>query len=100
MLRTISDYIVDLTQNSVDAGSSVIIVDLLERDGRVKVYIADNGAGMDAQTLARIREYLPESKKNAPVCTCAPISAGDAPARSGGRGIPYLAVFIANCGGD
>ncbi|MDR2578098.1 MAG: ATP-binding protein [Chitinispirillales bacterium] len=112
MHKTLSDYIVDLTQNSVKADSNVIIVSLMEReDGYIKVYIADDGAGMDAETLARIRELLPEDRRNAPVCKCSqplesspgspvpPVSGEKRLQRTGGQGIPYLAELVDKCGG-
>ncbi|MDR0330430.1 MAG: sensor histidine kinase [Chitinispirillales bacterium] len=90
MHLTLSDYIVDLTQNSIEAGSSVVIVDLIERaddgDGTVKVYISDNGAGMDEVALARVRD---------PFFT----GGGKHEKRKVGLGVAFLAQFIAQCGG-
>jgi hypothetical protein len=105
MHDTLSDYIVDLTQNSVKAGSRVVIVDWLESEsGHIKVYIADDGAGMDAETLARIRALLPEGRRNVPVCKCSPPAetsreGKDVARRTGGQGIPYLAELVDRCGG-
>jgi len=88
MHRTLSDYIVDLTQNSVEAGSGAVIVDLIEGGGRhIKVYIADNGPGMDAETLKRVRD---------PFFT----GGGKHEKRKVGLGISFLAQFIAQCGGN
>jgi len=85
--RTLSDYITDLVQNSVEAGGSVIVVDLIERaDGTIKVYIADDGSGMDADTLARVRD---------PFFT----AGGKHEKRKVGLGISFLAQFMAQCGG-
>jgi len=87
MHRTLSDYIVDLAQNSVEAGGGVVIVDLIEReDGTVKVYIADNGSGMDEATLARVRDpFFTDGVKHEK--------------RKVGLGISFLAQFMAQCGG-
>jgi C4-dicarboxylate-specific signal transduction histidine kinase len=85
MHRTLSDYIVDLAQNSVEAGSSLVMVDLVERGGRVKVYIGDNGRGMDGETLARVRD---------PFFT----GGGKHEKRRVGLGISFLAQFMAQCG--
>jgi len=83
----LSDYIMDLTQNAVEAGSSVVIVDLIEEeDGRVKVYISDNGKGMDEETLKRVRD---------PFFT----GGGKHEKRKVGLGISFLAQFMAQCGG-
>jgi len=87
MHRTLSDYIVDLVQNSVEAGGSVVIVDLIEwENGTIKVYIADNGSGMDEETLARVRDpFFTDGKKHEK--------------RKVGLGISFLAQFMAQCGG-
>lgn len=87
MHRTLADYIVDLTQNSVEAGSEVIIVDLIEGEGRVKVYIADTGKGMDAETLARVKDpFFTDGVKHEK--------------RKVGLGISFLAQFMAQVGGQ
>ncbi|MDR3012010.1 MAG: hypothetical protein LBU70_02220 [Chitinispirillales bacterium] len=86
MHRTLSDYIVDLTQNSVEAGSSVVIVDLIEQGFYIKVYISDNGSGMDAEALARARDpFFTDGVKHEK--------------RKVGLGISFLAQFIAQCDG-
>jgi hypothetical protein len=87
MHRTLSDYIVDLVQNSVEAGGSVVIVDLIEReDGAVRVYIADDGSGMDEETLSRVRDpFFTDGRKHEK--------------RKVGLGISFLAQFMAHCGG-
>jgi hypothetical protein len=62
------------------------MVDLVERGGRVKVYIGDNGSGMDAETLVRARD---------PFFT----GGGKHEKRKVGLGISFLAQFMAQCGG-
>ena len=87
MHRTLADYIIDLAQNSVEAGSAVVLVDLFERDGAVKVYISDNGSGMDAETLARARDpFFTDGRKHEK--------------RKVGLGISFLAQFMAHVGGE
>ena len=88
MHPTLADYIMDLTQNAVEAGSSVVIVDLIEEVGgnRVRVYIADNGKGMDGETLSRVRD---------PFFT----GGGKHEKRKVGLGISFLAQFMAQCNG-
>jgi len=84
---TLSDYIIDLAQNSVEAGGDVVFVDLVERlDGTVRVYISDDGRGMDGETLARVRD---------PFFT----GGGKHEKRRVGLGISFLAQFMAQCGG-
>jgi hypothetical protein len=87
MHRTLCDYITDLVQNSVEADSGVVIVDLVERgDDTIKVYIADDGSGMDAETLARVRDpFFTDGRKHEH--------------RKVGLGISFLAQFMGQCGG-
>ncbi|GBU22980.1 hypothetical protein R80B4_02893 [Fibrobacteres bacterium R8-0-B4] len=87
MHLTLSDYIMDLTQNAVEAGSSLVIVDLIEEsNGKVKVYISDNGSGMDEETLKRARDpFFTDGVKHEK--------------RKVGLGISFLAQFMAQCCG-
>ena len=86
MHYTLSDYLVDLIQNSVEAKAGVINVSLSENGGSVKVSIEDNGKGMDEKTLARVRD---------PFFT----EAGKHDKRKVGLGLSFLAQFISQCGG-
>ena len=54
MHYTICDLLADLTQNAVEADASKVTVEFLETDTELKVYIRDNGKGMDAETLKRV----------------------------------------------
>lgn len=53
MHATICDFVSDIAQNAIEAGSTGIIVELAEENGRVEVSVSDNGKGMDEATLAR-----------------------------------------------
>lgn len=66
MHNTICDYISDITQNSIEAGASVINLDLHETDTRIEVTITDNGKGMDELTLKKATDpfYTDETKKH------------------------------------
>lgn len=86
MHYTLSDYLVDLVQNSVEAKAGSIDVSFVERGGSVNVSIADNGKGMDEVTLARIRD---------PFFT----EAGKHDKRKVGLGLSFLSQFISQCGG-
>ncbi len=83
---TLSDYIIDLVQNSIEAQSSLIEVDVLEKDHVIKVHISDNGTGMDEETLAKVRD---------PFFT----GGGKHDRRKVGLGISFLAQCVAQCGG-
>lgn len=83
---TLSDYIADLVQNAIEAQSSLVKVDVLEKDGFIKVYISDNGTGMDEETLAKVRD---------PFFT----GGGKHERRKVGLGLSFLAQCVAQCGG-
>ncbi|NLC82893.1 MAG: ATP-binding protein, partial [Lentisphaerae bacterium] len=54
MHATLCDYLADIAQNAIEAGASVIGMDVTENDGQVMVKVTDNGKGMDAATQARL----------------------------------------------
>lgn len=53
MHQAIGDFLLDIVQNSWEAGASQIEVDLVETASRLDCAIRDNGKGMDAATLSR-----------------------------------------------
>ncbi|OHE82151.1 MAG: hypothetical protein A2X76_12035 [Lysobacterales bacterium GWF1_69_6] len=56
MHYAVSDFLLDIVQNSIEAGSSSVMVEYIEENGRLEVYISDNGKGMDAETLAKVKD--------------------------------------------
>ncbi len=86
MHHTLSDYLLDLVQNSVEAKSTLVIVDFLQTDEEIKIYIADNGTGMDEETLKRVRD---------PFCT----DGQKHKHRNVGLGISFLAQLASQCEG-
>lgn len=50
----LSLHILDLVQNSVTAGASLIIVTVTYRDGVLTITIEDDGCGMDQELLERV----------------------------------------------
>ncbi len=56
MHYTLSDCILDLFQNSVEANSSTIVLDLIQDEESLKVRLLDNGKGMDKDTLSRVQD--------------------------------------------
>lgn len=77
MHYTLCDLFADLTQNSVEAKASYIIVEFLETTSNITVYIRDNGKGMSEQTLKRATDpFYTDGIKH--------------PKRKVGLGIPFL----------
>ncbi|MEI7942032.1 MAG: sensor histidine kinase [Candidatus Riflemargulisbacteria bacterium] len=53
MHYTICDYISDITQNSIEAGATLVTVDYRDKDEKIEITITDNGKGMDELTLKK-----------------------------------------------
>lgn len=87
MHATIADFIVEIGQNAIECGAAAICVDVAEQDGWIEVNVADNGPGMDAETLRRASDPF----------------AGDAakhPRRRLGLGLPGLRQAVEQAGGS
>ncbi len=83
---TVCDFLLDLTQNSVEAGASRITVRVVEKHGQLEIEIDDNGSGMDEATLARVRDpFFTDGVKHA--------------RRKVGLGIPFLIQALDQVGG-
>jgi hypothetical protein len=77
----------DLTQNAVEAGSSVITVVLNETDRDIALVIEDNGKGMTPEQLRRATDpFYTDGIKH--------------PGRKVGLGIPFLIQTADMCGGS
>ena len=87
MHATIADAITDTAQNSIEAGATEISVAIVEDDGRITVEIADNGKGMDEETLKKVFN---------PFYT----EAGKHDKRKVGLGLPILKQMCEACDGD
>jgi signal transduction histidine kinase len=81
MHRTVCDFALDLVQNSIEASSSLIILDVEQTPERITFYLSDNGVGMDEEELEAARDpfYTGGSKHTA---------------RKVGLGIPFLAQAV------
>jgi hypothetical protein len=56
MHATLCDMITDLVQNAIEADASEIRLNVEETKSNLTVVIADNGKGMDAETLDRAKD--------------------------------------------
>ena len=87
MHHSVCDFLLDIVQNSVEAGSSVITADLVERDGIFSVCVGDDGKGMDDATLSRVLDpFYTDGEKHEK--------------RSVGLGLPFLQQSSAAAGGE
>lgn len=56
MHRSICDFVLDLIHNSIEAGSELIVLDFHESATTVEIFVADNGPGMSADKLQRVKD--------------------------------------------
>ena len=86
IMREISNHILDILQNSVAAGATLVRTDISysDDDKKLKVVITDNGKGMDEKTLASVEDPFSTSRKT----------------RSVGLGIPLYKYHAILTGGD
>ena len=87
MHRTVCDFALDLVQNSIEASSSLIILDVEQTPERITFYLSDNGAGMDKEELEAARDpfYTAGTKHTR---------------RKVGLGIPFLVQAVEMAGGE
>jgi hypothetical protein len=77
----LGDYVLDITQNAVEAGSSEVIVELDESEDGFRVAIRDNGCGMAPEQKARALDpFYTDGKKHAK--------------RKVGLGLPFLVEAV------
>lgn len=86
MHERMEDYVLDIFQNAVEAGSSRVEVELAEEDSVIRFRVRDNGPGMDERTLRQALD---------PFYT----EAGKHPGRRVGLGLPFLQQAAVQTGG-
>jgi hypothetical protein len=87
MHRTVCDFVLDLVQNSIEAGSALIVLDFEETAQSIEVFVSDNGPGMSTETLERVRDpFFTDGQKHVH--------------RRVGLGLSFLAQGIELAGGD
>ncbi len=65
MHHSLADYLLDAVQNSIEAGATNVTVDIRQKDGRLDVYIGDDGKGMDEAELAKALDpFYSDGKKH------------------------------------
>ena len=83
-MNELSLYILDITMNSVRAGSSEIRITLTEDDEHVTFSVSDNGCGMTEEQLVKLSDPFFTTRKT----------------RKVGLGIPFLKMLAEMTGGN
>lgn len=85
-MRELALHILDIVQNSLEAGATCIEVCIVEdiKADMLEIRIADNGRGMDDTLLARVLDPFVTTRKT----------------RRVGLGLPLLAAAAQRCNGD
>lgn len=87
MHYAVCDFLLDLAQNSVEAGAETITLSVEEDGGRISATVADDGKGMDSVELERAKDpFYTDGKKHA--------------RRKVGLGIPFLLQALEQAGGS
>lgn len=81
------DYVLDIAQNAVEAGSAEVVLELDEGPTAFRVEVRDDGKGMDAEELSRALD---------PFCTDGVKHAR----RKVGLGLPFLRQATGQAGGE
>jgi len=84
---SICDFVLDVAQNSVEAGAGNIEMVLVEADGRISVQVTDDGRGMtEAERTKALDPFYTDGTKHA--------------GRKVGLGLPFLAQAIEAVNGE
>ncbi|HOF33454.1 MAG TPA: ATP-binding protein [Spirochaetota bacterium] len=87
MQYSVSDFLTDIVQNSIEAEASVITVDYIEEFPMLNIMVGDNGKGMDEETLAKAKDpFFTDGEKHKN--------------RKVGLGIPFLIQAVEAAGGE
>lgn len=85
-LRTISDHIMDIVQNSFNAGASKVILKIEQNGSWFCFQVEDNGKGMDQEQLSKIFDPFYTTR--------------DPSIRKVGLGLPFLKQATEMTGGE
>lgn len=86
VFRDLSQHILDIFENGVKAGATLVHIDIEEdlKNDLLSITVRDNGRGMDAEMVRRISDPWITTRKT----------------RKVGLGIPFLKQTAEMCGGD
>jgi hypothetical protein len=83
----VCDFVLDIVQNSIEAGARSVALDFFQSASELTVRIVDDGKGMSADELARVEDpFYTDGTKHG--------------RRKVGLGIPFLIQAVEACGGS
>ena len=84
---SLADYVLDVVENAIASGASLVELGLEERDGRLTLVVTDNGRGMSEEELQRALDpFYSDGTKH--------------PGRRVGLGLPFLGQLAEALGGS
>lgn len=103
-MDNLSFHLTDITGNSVRAGASDILIYIEEKQNKITMHIADNGCGMNAETVAHVTDPFYTTRTTRRVGLGLPFLKQNADQTGGfmsiksevGKGTDIEAVFIAS----
>ncbi len=86
MLRELALHILDIAENSLNAGATLVTIEVIEdaRADRLTLRVADNGRGMDAELARRVADPFTTTRTT----------------RRVGLGLPFLKQAAEQCNGS
>ena len=86
VFRDLSQHILDIAENSVTAGATLLNIDIAENfvEDTLSITVRDNGRGMDLEMLLRVTDPWVTTRTT----------------RTVGLGIPFLKQTAEMCGGS
>jgi len=86
MMKELSLHVLDIVQNSIKAGATLVEINICEdnKEDLMFIQISDNGKGMDEETVKKLEDPFFTTRTT----------------RKVGLGIPFFAQAAQSCGGD
>lgn len=63
MRPELSDIVLDQVERSVEAGSAMIVLDIRESEGRLDIFLSDNGKELDEKLLQTLKDDFQTGEK-------------------------------------
>lgn len=62
---TLCDFLSDIVENAIESYAALVIVDIIEDEKKIRFLVADNGKGMNQETLTKVQSpFVTDGKKH------------------------------------